>query len=157
MKAEEEYQLALKYLDELKKVYDDEGKIIPNKERDAQVIVVWRDLVEKAVIETGNRDETYLIVARDFQRFFSSFLQYSKIIEKMYFSETEEYKILIRKIVDWNFFELTFKEDSNNFFKLRRWSRTFRDKELTRKINSHLDCIVTGLFRQLKRRYGTAG
>lgn len=157
MKAEEEYQLALKYLDELKKVYDDEGKIIPNKERDAQVIVVWRDLIEKAVIETGSRDETYLMVARDFQRFFSSFLQYSKIIEKMYFSETEEYKILIRKIVDWNFFELTFKEDSNNFFKLRRWSRTFRDKELTRKINSHLDCIVTGLFRQLKRRYGTAG
>lgn len=157
MKAEEEYQLALKYLDELKKVYDDKGKIIPNKERDAQVIVVWRDLIEKAVEETGDREETYLIVARDFQRFFSSFLQYSKILEKMYFSETEEYKILIRKIVDWDFFENTFKEDSNNFFKLRRWSRTFRDKELTRKINSHLDCIVTGLFRQLKRRYGTAG
>lgn len=157
MKAEEEYQLALKYLDELKKVYDDKGKIIPNKERDAQVIVVWRDLIENAVEETGDRDYTYLIVARDFQRFFSSFLQYSKILEKMYFSETEEYKILIRKIVDWDFFENTFKEDSNNFFKLRRWSRTFRDKELTRKINSHLDCIVTGLFRQLKRRYGTAG
>ena len=28
MKAEEEYQLSLKYLDELKKVYDDKGNVI---------------------------------------------------------------------------------------------------------------------------------
>lgn len=156
MKAEEEYMLSLKYLDELKKVYDDKGKIIPNKEYNTQIIVIWKDLIEKAVEETGNRDETYLIVARDFQRFFSKFLQYSNIIEKMYFSENEEFKILIRKIIDWGFFENTFKEDSNNFFKLRKWSKTLRNKELTRKINSHLDSIIVGLFRQLKRRYGTA-
>ena len=66
----------------------------------------------------------------------------------------EKYSELIRKIVDFDFFENTFHEDSNNFFKLRKWAETLRDKELTRKINSHLDCIVTSLFRQLKRRYG---
>ena len=74
MKAEEEYQLALKYLDELKKVYDDEGKLILSKERDAQVIVVWRDLIEKAVEETGNRDETYL------KRFSKILFKFSSIL-----------------------------------------------------------------------------
>lgn len=156
MKAEEEYRLALKYLDELKKVYDDKGQLVQNKTNDVPVISIWTDLIEKAIEETGKRDEIYTIVARDFQRFFSCFLQYSGIINKMYFSETEEYKVLIRKIVDLDFFENTFKEDSNNFYKLREWSKTLRNKELMRKINSHLDCIIVGLFRQLKKRYGTA-
>ena len=75
MKAEEEYRLALKYLDELKKVYDDKGQLVQNKTNDVPVISVWTDLIEKAIEETGKRDEIYTIVARDLQRFFSCFLQ----------------------------------------------------------------------------------
>ena len=110
------------------------------------------------------KEETYTVVSKDFQRFFTSFFQYSNILDTMWKStgnsgeDKKKYGVLIRKIVGqgFNFFENTFHDDSNNFFKLRKWTQTFSDKILARKINSHLDCIVTGLFRQLKRKYGNS-
>lgn len=161
---EEEYTLSLQYLNELRKVYDEKGFEVPGREREAPVINVWKDLVEKMVILRGNREEVYTVVSRDFQRFFTSFLQFSNILETMWKSngnqgsDKKKYEVLIRKIVDIKFFEEIFHDDSNNFFKLRKYVReNLNDKELRRKVNSHLDCIVTGLFRQLKRRYGLAG
>lgn len=155
---EDEYNLSLSYLEELKDVYTENGELDKTKKRDVLVISVWKDLIEKAVVLTGNRDKVYTIVSRDFQRFFTSFRRYSGILQNMWETEDTEikegYKVLIRKIVDFDFFENTFHEDSNNFFKLRKWAETLGDKELTRKINSHLDCIITSFFRQLKRRYG---
>jgi hypothetical protein len=155
---EDEYNLSLSYLEELKNVYTEDGELDKTKKRDVLVISVWKDLIEKAVVLTGDRNNVYTIVSRDFQRFFTSFRRYSGILQNMWETEDSEikegYKVLIRKIVDFDFFENTFHEDSNNFFKLRKWAETLGDKELTRKINSHLDCIVTSFFRQLKRRYG---
>lgn len=160
---EEEYKLTLKYLDVLKKEYDSLGFEIPGKEKDVPVITVWIDLIEQAATLMG-KEETYTVVSKDFQRFFTSFFQYSNILDTMWKStgnsgeDKKKYEVLIRKIVGqgFNFFENTFHDDSNNFFKLRKWTQTFSDKILARKINSHLDCIVTGLFRQLKRKYGNS-
>lgn len=155
---EEEYQLSLSYLEELKNVYNKDGSLDKTNKREALVIIVWKDLIEKAVNACGDRKKVYKIVSRDFQRFFTNYLRYADILQSMWETNDkktkEKYSELIRKIVDFDFFENTFHEDSNNFFKLRKWAETLRDKELTRKINSHLDCIVTSLFRQLKRRYG---
>ena len=155
---EEEYQLSLSYLEELKNVYNKDGSLDKTNKREALVIIVWKDLIEKAVNACGDRKKVYKIVSRDFQRFFFYYLRYDDILQSMWETNDkktkEKYSELIRKIVDFDFFENTFHEDSNNFFKLRKWAETLRDKELTRKINSHLDCIVTSLFRQLKRRYG---
>ena len=155
---EEEYQLSLSYLEELKNVYNKDGSLDKTNKREALVIIVWKDLIEKAVNACGDRKKVYKIVSRDFQRFFTNYLRYADILQSMWETNDkktkEKYSELIRKIVDFDFFENTFHEDSNNFFKLRKWSETLGDKELTRKINSHLDCIVTSLFRQLKRRYG---
>lgn len=155
---EEEYQLSLSYLEELKNVYNKDGSLDKTNKREALVIIVWKDLIEKAVNACGDRKKVYKIVSRDFQRFFTNYLRYADILQSMWETSDkktkEKYSELIRKIVDFDFFENTFHEDSNNFFKLRKWAETLRDKELTRKINSHLDCIVTSLFRQLKRRYG---
>lgn len=155
---EEEYQLSLSYLEELKNVYNKDGSLDKTNKREALVIIVWKDLIEKAVNACGDRKKVYKIVSRDFQRFFTNYLRYTDILQSMWETNDkktkEKYSELIRKIVDFDFFENTFHEDSNNFFKLRKWAETLRDKELTRKINSHLDCIVTSLFRQLKRRYG---
>ena len=155
---EEEYQLSLSYLEELKNVYNKDGSLDKTNKREALVIIVWKDLIEKAVNAYGDRKKVYKIVSRDFQRFFTNYLRYADILQSMWETNDkktkEKYSELIRKIVDFDFFENTFHEDSNNFFKLRKWAETLRDKELTRKINSHLDCIVTSLFRQLKRRYG---
>ena len=148
---EEEYQLSLSYLEELKNVYNKDGSLDKTNKREALVIIVWKDLIEKAVNACGDRKKVYKIVSRDY-------LRYADILQSMWETNDkktkEKYSELIRKIVDFDFFENTFHEDSNNFFKLRKWAETLRDKELTRKINSHLDCIVTSLFRQLKRRYG---
>ena len=155
---EEEYKLSLSYLEELKNVYNKDGSLDKTNKREALVIIVWKDLIEKAVNACGDRKKVYKIVSRDFQRFFTNYLRYADILQSMWETNDkktkEKYSELIRKIVDFDFFENTFHEDSNNFFKLRKWAETLRDKELTRKINSHLDCIVTSLFRQLKRRYG---
>ena len=155
---EEEYQLSLSYLEELKNVYNKDGSLDKTNKREALVIIVWKDLIEKAVNACGDRKKVYKIVSRDFQRFFTNYLRYADILQSMWETSDkktkEKYSELIRKIVDFDFFENTFHEDSNNFFKLRKWAETLRDKELTRNINSHLDCIVTSLFRQLKRRYG---
>ena len=155
---EEEYQLSLSYLEELKNVYNKDGSLDKTNKREALVIIVWKDLIEKAVNACGDRKKVYKIVSRDFQRFFTNYLRYADILQSMWETNDkktkEKYSELIRKIVDFDFFENTFHEASNNFFKLRKWAETLRDKELTRKINSHLDCIVTSLFRQLKRRYG---
>ena len=155
---EEEYQLSLSYLEELKNVYNKDGSLDKTNKREALVIIVWKDLIEKAVNACGDRKKVYKIVSRDFQRFFTNYLRYADILQSMWETNDkktkEKYSELIRKIVDFDFFENTFHEDSNNFFKLRKWAETLRDKELTKKINSHLDCIVTSLFRQLKRRYG---
>ena len=155
---EEEYQLSLSYLEELKNVYNKDGSLDKTNKREALVIIVWKDLIEKAVNACGDRKKVYKIVSRDFQRFFTNYLRYADILQSMWETNDkktkEKYSELIRKIVDFDFFENTFHEDSNNFFKLRKWAETLRDKELTRKINSHLDCIVTSLFRQLKHRYG---
>ena len=155
---EEEYQLSLSYLEELKNVYNKDGSLDKTNKREALVIIVWKDLIEKAVNACGDRKKVYKIVSRDFQRFFTNYLRYADILQSMWETNDkktkEKYSELIRKIVDFDFFENTFHEDSNNFFKLRKWAETLREKELTRKINSHLDCIVTSLFRQLKRRYG---
>lgn len=153
---EEEYQLSLSYLEELKNVYNKDGSLDTKNKREALVITVWKDLVEKAISQTGDPKEVYGVVARDFQRFFTSYRRYADILQSMWESkDKEKYSELIRKIVDFDFFENIFHEDSNNFFKLRGWaSTTLKDKELIRKINSHLDCIVVSLFRQLKRRYG---
>ena len=152
----EEYQLSLSYLEELKNVYNKDGSLDTKNKREALVITVWKDLVEKAISQTGDPKEVYGVVARDFQRFFTSYRRYADILQSMWESKgKEKYSELIRKIVDFDFFENIFHEDSNNFFKLRGWaSTTLKDKELIRKINSHLDCIVVSLFRQLKRRYG---
>lgn len=152
----EEYQLSLSYLEELKNVYNKDGSLDTKNKREALVITVWKDLVEKAISQTGDPKEVYGVVARDFQRFFTSYRRYADILQSMWESKgKEKYSELIRKIIDFDFFENIFHEDSNNFFKLRGWaSTTLKDKELIRKINSHLDCIVVSLFRQLKRRYG---
>lgn len=156
---EEEYQLSLSYLEELKNIYNKDGSLDTKNKREALVITVWKDLVEEAISQTGEPKKVYRVVARDFQRFFTSYRRYADILQSMWETKDaktkEKYSELIRKIVDFDFFENTFHEDSNNFFKLRGWaSTTLKDKELIRKINSHLDCIVTSLFRQLKRRYG---
>ena len=107
---EEEYTLSLQYLNELRKVYDEKGFEVPGREREAPVINVWKDLVEKMVILRGNREEVYTVVSRDFQRFFTSFLQFSNILDTMWKSngnqgaDKKKYAVLIRKIVDVKFF-----------------------------------------------------
>ena len=152
-----EYESSLSYLDELKKVYDEKGNLVKNKEREANVIPVWKDLITKAASISHDEDEAYLCVARDFQRFFTCFKKYSGTLEKMWATDDEGIKSMVRKITNLTFFGKLYKDDSDDFFKLRKWAKELPDKELSRKINSHLDCIITGLFRQLKRRYGSAG
>lgn len=155
---EQEYETSLNYLEELKNVYTKDGKLDKTNKREALVINVWRDLIEKAILKSGNRKEVYGVISRDFQRFFTDYRRYSDIIQCMWETEDKEtknkYLDFIRRITNFDFLENTFHEGSNNFFKLRKWADTIGDKELTRKINSHLDCIITSLFRQIKGRYG---
>ena len=70
---EEEYKLSLSYLEELKNVYNKDGSLDKTNKREALVIIVWKDLIEKAVNACGDRKKVYKIVSRDFQRFFSRF------------------------------------------------------------------------------------
>ena len=46
---EEEYQLSLSYLEELKNVYNKDGSLDKTNKREALVIIVWKDLIENAV------------------------------------------------------------------------------------------------------------
>lgn len=156
MKEKQEYLVVLGYLRELEKIYDKDGNLTPGKRRNVPVLGVWRDLIRQAIREVGIEDEVYRVVAKDFQRFFNSYFQFANILETMWnSSEKERYAVLIRKIATEQFFTTTFHDDSQNFFKLRKWiQERIESKELKRKLNSHLNCIIHGLFNQLKRRYG---
>lgn len=155
------YFESLKYLDQLKKIYNDNGELVKDKEKYVPVIEVWKSIIDKAAELNEDKNVVYDLISRDFQRFFSSFLQYSNILETMWFNQgnngedKKKFIILLKKIVSKDFFFDYFKESSRNFREIRNWANDLKDKVLGRKINSHLNCIVEGLFRQLKLRYKT--
>ena len=97
---EEEYQLSLSYLEELKNVYNKDGSLDKTNKREALVIIVWKDLIEKAVNACGDRKKVYKIVSRDFQRFFTNYLRYADILQSMWETNDkktkEKYSELIR-------------------------------------------------------------
>lgn len=126
-------------------------------------VEVFQSQVEEAKIylsekinEIGeNLDEVFIrTLSKDLSRYYDSFEKYLKSLSEM---KSGNLTYLRRKIVlgDKNFFRDTWGEDSDNFFRTRKFiSTTLKDLSLASKLNSSLDCIVTSLYRYTYKKYG---
>lgn len=92
-------------------------------------------------------------LSKDISRYYDNFERYQKTLSEM---NTENLSLLRRKIIsgDKDFFKETWKEDSDNFFRTRKFISThLKDLSLVSKINSSLDCLIMGLHRYTVREY----
>ena len=126
-------------------------------------IEVLRSQVDEVVLRVSGMNnsqgedlgEVFLrTISKDLSRYHDSFAKYQKALSEM---KTSNLMLLRRKIVtgDKDFFKETWKEDSDNFFRTRKFISSYlKDLSLASKINSSLDCIVTGLYRYTLGKYG---
>ena len=114
---------------------------------DAKCLVVFQDLIRKA---EAISEDTYVIVTKDFSRYFTRFFEYANLLGKMG-AGTEELRY---KLLSQEFFKEYFHEDSNDFFALRNWALNLSDVKLGIRINSHLNCIISTIFKSLNKKYG---
>lgn len=94
-------------------------------------------------------------VSKDLSRYYDSYSKYLKVLAEM--GTTDNLKALRKKIIfgDKNFFSETWKEDSDSFFRTRKFiSLYIKDPSQALRINSSLDCIISGLQKYIYNLYG---
>lgn len=93
-------------------------------------------------------------ISKDLSRYYESFRSYHKALSEM---ETVNLSRFRKKLVskDKDFFTNTWGEESDNFFRTRKFISTYlKDQSLASKINSSLDCITSSLRRYILSKYG---
>lgn len=96
-------------------------------------------------------------LSKDLSRYYDSFKRFHNALSKM--DKDKDLIYLRRKIIlgDKNFFKDTWKEDSDNFYRTRKFISDYLEKgdlSLSHKLCASLDCMVTGLHRYTLSRFG---
>lgn len=120
----------------------------------SQVDSVLNFLSERVDVNGDNLKEVLIrTLSKDLSRYYDNFEKYQLALAEMKSSNLLE---LRKKIVfgDKDFFSSVWKEDSDNFFRTRKFFSTYlKDKSLVHKLNSLLDSIVVGLYRYTLNKY----
>lgn len=93
-------------------------------------------------------------ISKDLSRYYESFRSYQKALSEM---NKGNLLMLRKKIIsgDKDFFKNTWKEDSDDFFRTRKFINTYlKDPSMVFRINSSLDCISSSLRRYTLSEYG---
>lgn len=111
------------------------------------ILIILDEIVKKTIAsEEGIEIEFLTVFSRDLQRFMTSFGEYARCLEKTP-------SPLVRKLTSQEFFFRFYHEDSRGFKKLKDYLKNIRNQKLARKVETHVNSLVSGLFRELLKKY----